>query len=132
MGGVFKNMNALKKALKAKMYEALEETTENSLADAQMNTKAFYAGSTPKFYKRTYKYGNSPTIDGIEDMGDVLFSSVYLDNGYKYNTGTYSAKKVFEEAEIRGSGIIGVPGTWAETKKDVQQNIQESFGKRFH
>lgn len=132
MGMVFKNMDALKKALKAKMYEALEETTENSLADAQMNTKAFYAGSTPKSYERTYKYGNSPTIDGIEDMGDTLFSAVYLDNGYTYNTGTYSAKQVFEEAEVGGSGILGTPGTWAETEKDVQQNIQESFGKRFY
>lgn len=132
MGQVFKNMAALKKALKAKMYSALEETTENSLADAQMNTKAFYSGSNPKSYTRTYKYGDSPTIDGIEDMGDTLFSAVYLDNGYTYDTGTYSAKQVFEEAEVGGSGILGTPGTWAETEKDIKHNIQNSFGKRFH
>ena len=132
MGGVFKNMASLVNALQAEMREAMEETTDNSLADAQLNTKAFYAGGIPVQYERTGQYGSSPNTHGVTGSGNTLFSDVYLDDEYKYNTGTYSARKVFEEAEIGGSGIVGTPGTWERTEEDIQRNIDDCFEKRFN
>lgn len=131
MGGVFKNMASLVKAIQDEMREAMEETTDNSIADAQINTKIFYSGGSPDSYKRTGQYGNSPNSHGIKESGNILYSDVYLDDNYEYHTGTYSARKVFEEAEIGGSGIVGTPGTWARTEEDIQKNINDSFGKRF-
>lgn len=132
MGGVFKNMASLVNALQAEMREAMEEVTEKSLKDADNEMQVFDDGGTPDRYDRVYNYENSPDTHGVSGSGNVVDSDIYLNDGYDYNTGTFSTPEVFKAAESGSYGIVGTPGTWARIEEDIQQNIDNSFGKRFN
>ena len=131
MAQTFTSMSSLKEAIKKEMKNAMDECTKKSFADAQINTTGFYKGGEPKVYKRTGQFGRSPRVQYPYEYGDNIHSSVYLDDDYEYKTGTYSTHKVFEEAEKGTSGIVGIPGTWERTLEDIEENIKQSFGKRF-
>lgn len=131
MSKSFNNWNDLKRTLQKEVKDALYEVTEKSYQDARNNTKGFYSGGTPGIYERTGKFGDSPAAKFPVGTGDEVSSEIYLDDNYEYDTGTYSARTVFEQAEVGGSGIKGLSGTWERTLEDIEDNIQKIFGKRF-
>lgn len=131
MSRTFNNWSSLKKAIQNEVRSALIEATEKTYEDAKINAEGFYTGGTPNIYQRTGQFGDSPKMKYESLSGDSMSSIVYLNDEYDYDTGTYSAHEVFEQAEIGGSGIVGLAGTWERTLEDAEENIKVAFGKQF-
>ena len=127
MGGIFKSMDALVKALQTEMYVALEEAAEQSYMDLKENVNFFYDSPEGR-YKRTGQLKASPQLDSINYNGNSAIGQISINTGTQYDpagrdTNTYG----YAESD----GLIGNGGFWRATEYDIEDNIAESFGKRF-
>ena len=50
---------------------------------------------------------------------------MYLEK-HEYQTGT-PGFPVFEEAQWKGSGILGRGGTWFESEEDIKEALEKNF-----
>ena len=126
------NMNSLLGALRKEMQSAMHNAEQRSHIKALENAEEFYSQGSPKYYKRTGKYGDAPDSTGVTGSGDHLEAEIYMNpSGHGYTTGSFSAQEVWEAAENHTAGVIGMPGRWAQTESDIQQIVNEEFGKRF-
>ena len=76
---------------------------------------------------------NSARTTGVVGGGDSVSATVYLDQGYNYNTGTYSTPHVFSEAESGGSGIVLTSG-YVQSKKlnnTLNRHLQKDLNNNF-
>lgn len=87
---------------------------------------SFYTQGNPKIYERTGAYGESPESSGVSGGNGNYHFSIRL-NDPTYSTGTFDGRKVLEEAQHNGYGILGKSGTWAETERDVEAIINKNF-----
>ncbi|MBC5688222.1 hypothetical protein H8S37_04670 [Mediterraneibacter sp. NSJ-55] len=87
--------------------------------------KSFYSQGSPKRYKRTKAYENSP--DSIPPSGGngSYHYNIHL-NEHSYSTGT-PGFPVFQEAQHNGSGILGKADTWFEAEEDIRQALENNF-----
>ncbi|MFR2774880.1 MAG: hypothetical protein ACLTBR_03525 [Anaerostipes sp.] len=111
--------------------DSVSEAESRTFLDALNELDNSYKGGEPKQYKRTNKMKNSPKTTGVISSGNRVSATVYLDQSYDYDTGTYYTPKVFSEAESGGSGIKMTPGFWKKTEKKAQINLINAMGKRF-
>lgn len=126
-------MAGLLAKIQNEMKAAVSEAATKTFEAAQTELNASYAGGQPKKggYQRTDQMRNSPRTTGVTGGGNSVSAKVYLDQGYSYNTGSYSTPHVFTEAESGGSGIVMTPGFWQRTEQKAQQYVEEAFSKRF-
>lgn len=128
MGGIFKNMSSLKKALQNEMNSALEETVENSYMNLKDNVEFFY-NSPEGVYKRTGQLKASPQLDGIKFNGDSAIGQISINTSTQYNPAGRDTETIYGYAEA--DGLIGNGWFWRETTENIPRILQESFGKRF-
>ena len=96
-------MAGLWRQIQNEMRDAVSEAESKTFLTANQELTASYAGGKPKEYERTYQMKNSARTTGVVGGGDSVSATVYLDQGYNYDTGTYSTPHVFSEAESGGS-----------------------------
>lgn len=126
------NMNALFEEIMQAMSECMNEVESLTYLDTLNNMSDAYANKNEnKQYQNTYQMLNSPRTTNVMKVGNTVSATIYLDQSYNYNTGTYSTPKVFDEAEKGGSGIKLKSGFWDKTLNNIPRNMQKSFSKRF-
>ena len=104
-------MAGLWRQIQNEMRDAVSEAESKTFLTANQELTASYAGGEPippeqGGYVRTYQMKNSARTTGVVGGGDSVSATVYLDQGYNYNTVTYSTPHVFSEPESGGSGIV--------------------------
>lgn len=124
-------MAGLWRQIQNEMRDAVSEAESKTFLTANQELTASYTGGKPKEYERTNQMKNSTRTTGVIDSGDSVSAIVYLDQGYNYDTGTYSTPHVFSEAEFGGSGIVLTSGFWQRTEQKAQQYAEQAFAKRF-
>ena len=138
-------VDEIRKELQQKAREAIEETDQKGLEATKKNTQDFYSGGTPELYVRTGQLGNSPKSTGVSGGGNTYESKIYLDvGGTSYmvpnplfdfdGTGRfshYSSDEVFDAAENGHSHVVGKPGFWKKSDKEIEQIFDSSVSKRF-
>lgn len=128
----FTNWGVLEKLAQSKMNSTMQSVDRHSKMKALENADEFYTQGKPKRYKRTGKYGDAPESTGVIGSGNKLEVDIYMNpNNHGYQTGTFSAQEVWQAAETGSAGVLGLPGRWEQTKNDVEDIINEEFGKRF-
>lgn len=128
----YNNLNALLNAVRREMKSAMQSSEQRSHMKALENADEFYSQGDPIRYVRTGKYGDAPDSTGVTGGGDYLEAEIYMNpSGHGYTTGTFSAQEVWEAAENHSAGVLGMPGRWAQTESDIEQIVNEEFGKRF-
>lgn len=128
----YNNLNALLNAVRREMKSAMQSSEQRSHMKALENADEFYSQGDPIRYVRTGKYGDAPDSTGVTGGGDYLEAEIYMNPaGHGYTTGTFSAQEVWEAAENHTAGVLGMPGRWAQTESDIEQIVNEEFGKRF-
>lgn len=133
MAKTFKSWDALEKAIQQEMKNAMEESVRKGYLKACENAVDFYSEGSPKVYQRTGTYGDAPNTDGVKGSGNNLSAKIYMNpSGHGYTTGTFSAQEVWEAAENHTAGVLGKAGRWEQTERDIEDAVNESFGKRFH
>lgn len=124
-------MAGLWRKIQNEMEAAVSEAESKTFLTANQELNASYVGREPKVYKRTNQMKNSVRTTGVIDSGTKVTATVYLDQGYDYNTGTYSTPHVFTEAESGGSGIVMTQGFWERTETKARSYAKSAFTKRF-
>lgn len=87
--------------------------------------ESFYSQGDPNSYVRTHAYGDSPRSTGVTGGDGEYDYSIYLEK-HEYQTGT-PGFPVFEEAQWKGSGILGRGGTWFESEEDIKEALEKNF-----
>lgn len=113
------------------MNDGVREAESKTFLNALDELNSSYSGGVPKVYSRTNKMKNSPKTTGVISSGNKTHASVYLDQSYDYDTGTYYTPKVFSEAESGGSGIKMRPNFWKRTEDKAKINLDGAMKKRF-
>lgn len=129
----YTDLNSLLNAMRKEMRFAMQSAEQRSHMKALENADEFYSMDSPdRKYVRTGKYGDAPDSTGVTGGGDYLEAEIYMNPaGHEYTTGTFSAQEVWEAAENHSAGVLGMPGRWAQTESDIEQIVNEEFGKRF-
>lgn len=129
----YTNLNALLNAMRREMRSAMQSIEQRSHMKAIENADEFYSIDSPeRQYERTGKYGDAPDSTGVTGAGDSLEVEIYMNPaGHGYTTGSFSAQEVWEAAENHTAGVLGMPGRWEQTENDIEQIVNEEFGKRF-
>lgn len=129
----YKSSATLLAAIRREMRNAMNATEQRSHMKALENADEFYSQGDPQKYDRTGKYGDAPDSTGVQGAGDLLVAEIYMNPaGHGYTTGTFSAQEVWEAVEFHTSGVLGMPGRWAQTESDIEQIMNEEFSKRFN
>lgn len=141
MAKSFTSWSALEKALQQEMREAMEESESKSYLDALKNASDYYTegGDDLVMYERTGQFGNSPRTTEVQGNGNNLNYEIYLDMNFEYPTLAGSARDwstptIFSAIEEGFGGKYapkGKHGRWKQTEEDIQDNIENSFRKRF-
>ena len=113
MGKIFDAID--KQIIKPRVKASYEE----GFTMAKEDIEGFYIQGNPKVYRRTGAYGDSPNSDPPSGSN----------GNYNYNIGTYDGHTVLEQAQFKGSGILGRAGTWYEAEEDIKNAIIKNFSK---
>ena len=112
-------MAGLWRQIQNEMRDAVSEAESKTFLTANQELTASYAGGKPipqeqGGYVRTYQMKNSARTTGVVGDGDSVSATVYLNQGYNNNTGTYST-----------------PQFWQRTEQKAQLYAIQAFAKRF-
>lgn len=119
-------------ALRVEMQKAMSDAESELYLTGLQNNSAFYVGTKPKKYKRTYQLRNALKTTGVrQDSPDECHADIYEDMAYDYTTGTFSTPKVFSEAERNGFGILGNPNFWRDTEEAAPKILDAAIKKHF-
>lgn len=121
-------MTALKAAIREQMYEALEETTEDSYQDLKNNVNYFYNAPEGR-YKRTGQLRDSPQLDAVSFSGDVAEGQISINTGTQYSPAGRSTDMIYGYAE--SCSLLGNGNFFKNTEDDIEKNIDRDFGKHF-
>lgn len=86
----------------------------------------FYSQGNPRRYVRTGAYGDSPNSTPPSGSNGNYDFNIRLDDP-SYNTGTFDGHTVLEQAQFKGSGILGRPNTWHESEEDIMEAVMRNF-----
>lgn len=106
-------MVALKAAIQKEMYEALEETIEDSYQDLKNNVNHFYDSPEGR-YKRTGQLRDSPQLDGINYSGDSAQGQISINTGTQYSPSGRDTATIYGYAEA--GGLLGMVVSGKEQK----------------
>lgn len=136
MAKSYSDFASLQKAIQKEMHTAFKEAVDKSYDDLHRNVEHFYdapgnpkPGNPPPGYDRTGQLKASPQLDGIDIMGNDAIAQLSINTGTQYNPAGRDTETIYgyaEEGGLRGNG-----GFWEQTEIDIENNINESFGKRF-
>lgn len=122
---VFKDWGSLEKNIKQRTALATKDTIIQGKESLDNYLREFYNTRDPDRYERTYNLMRSGDYIYVDtSSGGMGF--LQMDPSTSYLTGTYSTMKVFQEAELHGSGIIGNPHFWENTMKEIDETIMPS------
>lgn len=128
----YSTFEALLASIQREMMAAMKNSEQRSHMKALENADEFYSQGDPIRYERTGKYGDAPDSTGVMGSGNHLQADIFMnESGHGYTTGTFSAQQVWEAAENHTAGVLGKSGRWAQTESDIEQIVNEEFGKRF-
>lgn len=121
----FKDWNSLESEIKKRTALATQDTIIGGKEVLDNYLRHFYETRDPDRYERTYYLMRSGdyTYETSESGGK---GTIYMDDSVQYQTGTYSTIKVFQEAEVHGSRIIGNPFFWENTMQEIENNVMPS------
>lgn len=105
----------------------VDASYEEGFSLAKKDIEDFYIQGNPKVYQRTGSYGNSPNSDSPSSEGNGNYKYNIRLDAPKYHTGTYDGHTVLEQAQFKGSGILGRGGTWYEAEEDIKNAIIKNF-----
>ena len=136
MARTFKSWEALEKAIQQEMKNAMEETVDKSFRDLHKNVDHFYdkpgnptsVANPPTGYDRTGQLAESPE-QKVSGGGNTVNGELKLDTTYRYVPSGRDTNTIYGYAE--DGGLLGYGGFWQQTLDDIEENIDESFGKRF-
>lgn len=136
MAKSYSDFASLQKAIQEEMYTAFKEAVNKSYDDLQRNVDHFYdapgnpkPGNPPPGYDRTGQLKASPQLDGIDIMGNDAVAQLSINTGTQYDPAGRDTETIYGYAE--DGGLRGNGGFWKQTEYDIEDNINESFGKRF-
>ncbi len=110
------------------MYEALQETVEDSYQDLKKNTDHFYDSKEGR-YKRTGQLRDSPQLDAVSFNNDSAVGQLSINTSTQYDPSGRDTQTIFNYAE---SGYLcGNEGFWQKTQDDIEKNIDRDFGRHF-
>lgn len=116
------NSAQLEKLLLQEMNKAVTQTVKLGHQKLKQEIASSYASAQPVLYKRTgMMKGFAPLLVGTGISGHTVHGSFRMNSNYAYETGTYSALKVFQEAETGGSGIVMASGWWQRTMDETEK-----------
>lgn len=136
MAKPYSDFASLQKAIQKEMHTAFREAVDKSYDDLRKNVEHFYdapgnpkPGNPPPGYDRTGQLKASPQLDGIDIMGNDAIAQLSINTGTQYDPAGRDTETIYgyaEEGGLRGNG-----GFWKQTEIDIEDNINNSFGKRF-
>lgn len=133
MAKTYTNTSSLMAGLQKELRSVMTEISLQGLMKAHENATEFYDQGDPKQYRRTGTYGTTPNTDGVKGFGNVQEVEIYMEEaGHGYSTGTFSAHEVWDAIESGSAGILGKPGRWAETERDIIQIINNVCSEHFN
>lgn len=121
-------MTALKAAIREQMYEALQETVEDSYQDLKKNTDHFYDAPEGR-YKRTNQLRDSPQLDAVSFNNDSAVGQLSINTSTQYDPSGRDTQTIFNYAE--NNGLLGNGNFFKKTQDDIEKNIDRDFGKHF-
>lgn len=120
---MYRDWGSLEKEIKRRTVVATKETIYKGKEVLDKHLREFYDTDEPKRYERTwYLMRSGDFVDAVETANGAM-GYLRMDSTTPYLTGTYSTMKVFQEAEIHGSRIIGNPHFWENTTKEIEESI---------
>ena len=129
---VHKSWDSLEKDTINKVQSATSEAQIQSYLRLKEYLEWFYSVPQGVRYRRTGHLGESAELGSYSTNSTGANAIINIDISPFYTTGSYDTPKVFEEAEIHGSGIRGVPNFWGNTMTDMENEIiPNAFGKYF-
>ena len=127
MSKIFDSWNKLKKSLQKEVRDATEEAVEKSFQDLHENVDNFYTAPEGR-YRRTGELAESPEMR-LYGSGDSYTGELSLDTTYQYYPAGRPTDVIYGYAE--DGGLLGNGGFWQRTQLNIEENINEAFGKRF-
>lgn len=128
MGKKVNSWADLESALQKEMYSAMEETIDKSFRNLHENLDYFYASPEGQ-YKRTGQLAESPEQE-ISGGDNLVTGKLNLDTSYVYRPSGRDTNTIYGYAE--DNELLGNGGFWRETLYEIEENMNEAFGKRFH
>ncbi|MDD3361550.1 MAG: hypothetical protein PHW34_07755 [Hespellia sp.] len=128
MGGTFNNMSSLVASVKRDISKAVNLIDVKGEAALHENTWAYYT-SQPDKYIRTGALGNTPRSSGVTSSGNTWELELYLDDSYRYSTGTWDMKTVLDAAN--NGALVGSGGFWEQSKEDIERIVNETLSQFF-
>ena len=129
---VHKSWDSLEKDIITRVQSATSEAQIQSYLRLKEYLEWFYSVPQGVRYRRTGHLGESAELGSYSTNSTGANAIINIDISPFYTTGSYDTPKVFEEAEIHGSGIRGVPNFWGNTMTDMENEIiPNAFGKYF-
>lgn len=117
-----------------KIFEAIDKqiikprvdaSESGGLSKTKENVESFYNQGFPTQYLRTGALGESPESSGVSGGNGEYKYEIHL-NEPTYSTGT-PGYPVLQEAQHNGSGILGKPGTWDYSIRDIEEELKKNF-----
>ena len=127
MSKTFDSWNKLKKSLQKEVRDATEEAVEKSFQNLHENVDNFYAAPEGR-YHRTGQLSESPEMR-LQGSGAAYVGELSLDTAYQYCPAGRPTDIIYGYAE--DGGLLGNGGFWQRTQLNIEENINEAFGKRF-
>lgn len=122
---IYKDWGSLERDIKQRTSMAVKDTIIRGKESLDRYLREFYNTEEPERYDRTYYLMRSGDYNYVETANGGM-GFLQMDSSTPYLTGTYSTMKVFQEAEIHGSRIIGNPHFWENTMKEIDETIMPS------
>ena len=127
MAKVVTSWAELESALQDEMYDAMEETINNSFENLHEYVDHFY--SAPEgTYHRTGQLAESPEQE-LSGKGNVITGEIKLDTSYVYSPSGRDTETIYGYAE--NDGLLGYGGFWKNTEIAIEENLENAFSKRF-
>lgn len=127
MSKTFDSWGKLKKSLQKEVRDATEEAVEKSFQELHANVDNFYSAPGGR-YRRTGQLAESPEMR-LYGSGDSYTGELNLDTTYQYYPAGRPTDIIYGYAE--DGGLLGNGGFWQKTQLNIEENINEAFGKRF-
>lgn len=121
------NSAKLEELLLQQINKAVTQTVKLGHQKLKKEIASSYASAQPTYYykgtgKRTGMMKDyAPLLVGTGTSGHTVHGSFRMNSNYAYDSGTYSALKVFQEAETGGSGIVMASGWWQRTMDETKK-----------
>ena len=89
----FTNAQQLYAELQRRQRQAMDRMRQEALNAMRAETSAYYDGSSPRIYRRTYMLLKSPRTSAPMTSGDIMSFDAYLDQKYRYPSIQYGHQR---------------------------------------